>query len=108
MPPHCLRLRPRSRLCPPAAAAAATATATAAEPRPRPVRLRLRLILATALDDPNPNDAEWEGEMLSFAQCDTTAYSIPAGGESEFMPACYKPLYLGSSSAASPSDESVV
>ena len=73
----------------------------------RPGR-QLRLILATALDDPNPNDAEWEGEMLSFAQCDTTAYSIPAGGESEFMPACYKPLYLGSSSAASPSDESVV
>ena len=96
---------PAPASAPPAAAAAATATVSAAEPRPRPVRLRLRLILATALDDPNPNDAEWEGEMLSFAQCDTTAYSIPAGGESEFMPACYKPLYLGSSSAAS--DESV-
>ena len=58
---------------------------------------RLRLILATALDDPNPNDAEWEGEMLSFAQCDTSVYSIPAGQQSEFMPECYKPLY-GSSS----------
>ena len=63
-------------------------------------RLRLRLILATALDDPNPNDAEWEGEMLAFAQCDTTVYSIPAGGESEFMPECYTPLY-GSSSLVS-------
>uniref|UniRef100_A0A7S0ERZ3 Uncharacterized protein n=1 Tax=Phaeocystis antarctica TaxID=33657 RepID=A0A7S0ERZ3_9EUKA len=58
----------------------------------RPGR-KLRLILATALDDPNPNDEEWEGEMLSFARCDTTVYSIPAGGESEFMPECYKPLY---------------
>lgn len=91
---------------PASAPPAAAATATAAEPRPRPVRLRLRLILATALDDPNPNDAEWEGEMLSFAQCDTTAYSIPAGGESEFMPECYKPLYGSSSSAAS--EDSVV
>ena len=74
-------------------------------PRPRPApalppnrpraapRVRLRLILATALDDPNPNDEEWEGEMLSFARCDTTVYSIPPGGESEFMPECYKPLY---------------
>ena len=44
--------------------------------------------------------------MLSFAQCDTTAYSIPAGGESEFMPECYKPLYGSSSSAAS--EDSVV
>ena len=62
--------------------------------RPRAAsRLRLRLILATALDDPNPNDEEWEGEMLSFARCDTTVYSIPPGGESEFMPECYKPLY---------------
>ena len=38
--------------------------------------------------------------MLAFAQCDTTVYSIHAGGESEFMPECYTPLY-GSSSLVS-------
>jgi len=61
---------------------------------------RLRLILATALDDPNPNDAEWEGEMLSFGLCDTSVYAVPAGGQSEFMPDCYKPLY-GAAAAGS-------
>ena len=65
----------------------------ATSPPAPPPRRRLRLILATALDDPNPNDAEWEGEMLCFARCDTSVYSVPAGGQSEFMPECYKPLY---------------
>jgi hypothetical protein len=65
----------------------------------RPGR-QLRLILATALDDPNPNDDEWAGEMLSFGLCDTSVYAVPAGGESEFMPDCYRPLY-GAAAAGS-------
>ena len=57
--------------------------------------VQLGLVLSDALSDPDLNEPGWADEAGCFAAADIAVYQVPPGGRSEYLPACYKPLYSG-------------
>ena len=65
---------------------------------------RVRLMLATALDEIgfDPNAKEWSWEVDGgYGLFDSSVFAVPAGGDSDFLPDVYRPLYLGAGASSS-------